>query len=309
MKKVSSNFAAYISLLTQSVLIGFTFLVVKQCVSLTTPVGTLFFRFWFALIFVLLLAAFKITHLDFKGKKHRAELAAAAFFYCAFLGLQSLGLTFTTSVISGILFACVPIISAIFSAVILKERTNGVQNAFMLISVSGVIAVTLLGNTLSQDFSITGALILLASAVCSALASVFMRKVKSVYSPYEIGFCNSLMGVLLFSAAALISNGFSPNAWGEFFSPLTKLDFIFFMLYLGVGCTFLTSALQGYALKHLSTVRVTIWSNLSSAISLIAGVVILGEPLEVYQIFCSILIIFGVIGVNLFSKYKRGGAK
>ena len=309
MKKVSNNFVAYLSLLTQSVLIGFTFLVVKQCVSVTTPVGTLFFRFWFALIFVLILTAFKITHLNFKGKKHRAELAAAAFFYCAFLGLQSLGLTLTTSVISGILFACVPIISAILSAVILRERTNWVQNVFMLISVAGVIAVTLLGNTLSQNFSITGALILLASAVCSALTSVFMRKVNSVYSPYEIGFCNSLMGVVLFSAAALISNGFFTDTWSEFFSPLTKLDFIFFMLYLGVGCTFLTSALQGYALKHLSTVRVTIWSNLSSAISLIAGVVILGEPLEVYQIICSILIISGVIGVNLFSKYKRGGAK
>lgn len=305
MKKRKGGAAAYLSVLLYSVLIGFSSLIVKQSVSSATALQTLFFRFGFALVFVLILTAVRVVRPSFKGKGKKLPLLLLSVFYVGSLGLQAWALTYTTSIMSGILFAVVPVIAAVFSALLLKEKTNAAQNCFMALSAASVIAMTLLGSSFSAGFSLPGILILIASVVCSALASVFMRMVKSDFSPYEIGFVNSLVGVIGFGIAACILNGFSVQAWADFASPVLNLDFIFYMLYLGVGCTFITSVLQGYGLKHLPTVQVTVWGNLSAVISMLAGALILREAIEVYQIICSVLIITGVLGVNLCAGRRR----
>jgi drug/metabolite transporter (DMT)-like permease len=52
-------------------------------------------------------------------------------------------------------------------------------------------------------------------------------------------------------------------------------------------------------------INATIFGNLSTAISIVAGVVFLNESLKYYHIICSILIIIGVIGVSMPKRKKR----
>ena len=69
--------------------------------------------------------------------------------------------------------------------------------------------------------------------------------------------------------------------------------------YLGIGCILLSAHLMSYMLSKMEAVKGTIFGNLSTAISIVAGVVILGEPLKWYHVVCTVLIIAGVIGLCL----------
>jgi multidrug transporter EmrE-like cation transporter len=73
-------------------------------------------------------------------------------------------------------------------------------------------------------------------------------------------------------------------------------------LYIGIACTFLTGSLISYALRHLPAMTATIWGNLATVTSIIAGAVLLKEPLYTYQIVCTVLIITGVAGISYFTK-------
>jgi multidrug transporter EmrE-like cation transporter len=48
----------------------------------------------------------------------------------------------------------------------------------------------------------------------------------------------------------------------------------------------------------MEAVKATIFGNLSTAISVVAGIAILGEPFAYYNIICTAVIIVGVIGVS-----------
>ena len=49
----------------------------------------------------------------------------------------------------------------------------------------------------------------------------------------------------------------------------------------------------------------TIFGNVSTAISIVAGVVVLGEDLMWYHIVCTALIIAGVVGMSLSGRKKE----
>lgn len=50
-------------------------------------------------------------------------------------------------------------------------------------------------------------------------------------------------------------------------------------------------------LRYMPAVNAAIFGNLSTAISIVAGVAVLGEPLLTYHIVCTLLIIISVVGV------------
>ena len=76
--------------------------------------------------------------------------------------------------------------------------------------------------------------------------------------------------------------------------------------YLGIGCTLITATLISFALRTLPALSATIFGNLSTAISVVAGALVLGEPLYAYQIVCTVLIAVGVLGIRIFTGRQAG---
>ena len=66
---------------------------------------------------------------------------------------------------------------------------------------------------------------------------------------------------------------------------------------------------MAYMLAHMEIVQSTIFGNASTAISIIAGAVILGEPLTIYHILCAALILVGVIGLALAPAPEENSGK
>ena len=294
--KKESALKIYGSAALFSLIVGFSFIGVKTCVSVATPLETLTFRYNFAFLATLLIVAVGLVKIDLRGKPKK-KLALTAGLYLGFMVLQTIGLVFSTSIESGIIFAIIPILAKIIASLFLKESTNWKQNIFVCMSVAAVITMFVLGAS-DITVNIPGLVILLLSSVSMALSNVMMRYVRGVYKPFEISFFITGGGFLIFNLAAIVY-GLKAGTLADYFAPLSHANFIIATAYLGIPSTLVSALIMAYMLAHMEAVKATIFGNLSTAISIVAGVIVLGEPLQLYHVICTILIILGVIGLSL----------
>jgi drug/metabolite transporter (DMT)-like permease len=299
------NIKVYGSAVLFSFIVGFSFIGVKTCVSVATPLETLTYRFNFAFLVALAAVLFGLFKINLK-EKPRTKLALTAGFYVGFMILQTIGLLFATSIESGILFAIIPILAKIIAGFFLKESTSWKQNIFVCLSVAAVILMFALGST-DLTVNLIGLTILFLASLFMAISNVMMRYVRKIYQPFEITFFITGGGCILFNLAMVIF-GIKNGTLGAYFEPLTHLEFILATLYLGIPSTLISAMLMAYMLAHMEAVKATIFGNLSTAISIVAGVIVLGEPLEFYHILCTVLIIIGVVGLSMPSMAKKEGA-
>jgi len=278
-------------------LVGFSFLFSKLAVMNGTPLQLITYRFNFAVVAILAALALKIVKVDFRGKPFGRVLLIAAF-YGGFIALQAIGISFATSVEGGIIFAIVPIITMVIASFLLHERTTGIQKFFVSLSVSGVIIMFASSAGWTGSFNFLGLSLLFLSSLSMALSNVMMRHARHVLTPTEISFVivtTCCIAANIVTVAAGIKSGTLMN----YFMPMSDWKFAVAAIYLGVTCTFITSLLMSYMLAHMEAVKATLFGNLSTAISIVAGVLIFNEPLELYHIVCTLLIIAGVIGTSV----------
>jgi drug/metabolite transporter (DMT)-like permease len=280
-------------------MIGFSFLGVKTGVEIASALQTLTYRYNFAFLASLIPIILGIAKVELSGKLNIRYLLVTAGFYVGFMILQAIGLMFATSIESGIIFALIPILVKIIAWLVLGEKGDWKQNVFVAISVSAVVIMFVLG---AQDISVSivGLIILFLSSLSMALSNVFMRYVRNEFKPFTITFAICLGGFVLFNIATLVYGIYS-GTLNQYFAPLVYPEFIFSTAFLGIPCTLLSSLLLTYMLAHLQAVKATVFGNLSTAISIVVGALILKEPLYIYLIVCTALILLGVIGTSISS--------
>jgi drug/metabolite transporter (DMT)-like permease len=149
-----------------------------------------------------------------------------------------------------------------------------------------------------------GMIILLLASLSMAISNVLMRYVRKIYRPFDITFFITGGGCLLFNLASIIA-GLKNGNLGNYFAPLAHWNFVLATAYLGILSTLVSAMIIAYMLAHMEAVKATIFGNLSTAISIVAGVIVLREPLQIYHIFCTVLIIVGVIGLSMPSMEKK----
>ncbi|MDD2189382.1 MAG: DMT family transporter [Eubacteriales bacterium] len=293
-----SKLKVYGSAVAFSFIIGFSFLGIKTCLAVADPLETLVYRYNFAFLGALIPIIAGFIKVNLAGRR-KGKLIITAGFYISFMALQTIGLVFATSIESGIIFAMVPILVKIMAGFFLKEQTNWKQNVFIFLSVAAVITMFILG---AADITVNfiGLVILFVSSLLSAFSNIMMRYVRGTYTPFEITLFITGGGFIAFNLAAIII-GLNNGTLVNYFEPLTHISFIIAAAYLGLLSTLISSILNAYMLAHLQAVKGTIFGNLSTAITIVAGVVVLGEPLGIYHIICTILIIIGVAGLSMAS--------
>jgi drug/metabolite transporter (DMT)-like permease len=265
-------------------------------VGIASPFEALAWRYNFALLpglTGLLSGAIKLSH----DPGELRGLAANAILYTAFLSLQAVGMVYATSVESGIIFAVIPIFTKILASVLLGERASRRQNLFMCLSVAALIALIACGAS-AITMNLGGAAILVVSGLCMSLSNVYVRFVrKRMGTAGELAVVVAIAGFLVCNGAAVFQ-AFQNGDPMSYFSPARDLRFLAASAYLGVLSTFFTSFLMGYMMKTMAAMKASIFGNLSSAISIAAGSLLLGEALYWYHIVFTALIVAGVIGVN-----------
>lgn len=295
---------AYFYAVVNATIIGFSFLFVKITVSTASPIDTLAFRFLVAAAACFVYGRFMKIPLRFSMDRLRRLLPLALFYPIGFFTFQAYGLLYTTSGEAGILTAAAPMITAVCAAFFIAEHITPFQALSILLSVSGVVLIAVVkGSTLDPD-NIIGILLILFSCFASAGYTITNRVLIRSFSAMEITVFLMLIGALFFSGISLgthLVSGTLPNVLLPFGNPL----FFPAILFLGLLSSLLTTILTSLILKRLRSAQLAVFLNLSTVISIVAGYLVLHEPVRPYHLLGAALIILGVLGTNLFARREE----
>lgn len=292
---------AYTAAFLQVAIIGFSFLFVKIALQTIAPLELLTLRFLVAALVV-------ITTMMFQGlPRHLSRgdvlrmLPLASLYPVLFFGFQAYGLLYATTTEGGIVSAMAPVFTVLLASALLKEKTNTVQRVMILVSVLGLVYLTVVNSGSVPAFSINGTVLLLLSVAALSLYTVLVRKVTQVYSFKDITSVILVAGALFFLTVSLIAHR-GPGGLVQTAAHLTDQPVLASVLYLGILSSYVSSLLNNYALMHLEVTKVAVLSNFSPVLATLAGVVLLGEPFTLQHVAGMTVVLLGVIGVNRFGR-------
>ena len=298
------NKKAYLAALLYTCIIGFSFMFVKLSLTVANPLDTLAHRFTISLLVAIILVLFKKIRLNITIKDIVVILPIAVLYPALFFSFQVFGLVYTSSSEAGIIQATIPIFTLVFATFFLKEHTTKWQKSFTILSVVGVIYIFVMKDLNVEIANLKGAILILLSALSSAGYNVLARKMTKRYQIFELTFIMTIIGCVVFNSMA-ITNHITNHTLTHYFLPFTNEKFLFAILYLGILSSLCTSFLSNYALSKIEASKMSVFSNLATLITMIAGVIFLHEKLHYFHIVGAIIIVIGVIGTNFSGNLKN----
>ena len=168
----------------------------------------------------------------------------------------------------------------------------------MLLSVAGVIFINIMNGFNLKNYSFAGFFLILISAVSLALYNVLVRRLTGDYTPLAIACVMNITGFLFFNVIALARHT-AAGTVTDYFIPFASPSFLVAVLFLGVLSSLITSLLSAFALKTLQAVRVGLFNNVGTIVSILAGTLFLHEEFRWYHLPGIIAILTGTIAFNL----------
>ena len=299
--KENNKTSAYLAALLYAVIVGLSFLFTKVALGISNPIDILAHRFIASFIAISIPILLKLVSINMTKERIKKVLPLAILYPLCFFGFQTFGLQYATSSEAGILLASAPVFTMIMAAYFLNEKSNIYQKISIAISLIGVLYITFMKGATIDLGNIKGIILLLLSALSFSGYGILVRKLRKDYTIIELSFIMVTISFIVFTTVAIIQN-LSAGTVNEFFKPLTNINFVISMLYLGVLSTLGTSLLTNYSLSKLEASKMIVFSNLGTVISIAAGVIFLKEKIFYYHIIGSMMIIGGVLGTNFLDK-------
>lgn len=305
MSNSKNEIKAYIGMTLATLIIGLSLFFVKIALRSASTTDIMAHRFTAAAAGMLVVYLFRKSKFPKLRWKELLPLLGLSVFYPILLfSLQTEGLKYTTVSEAGIILATMPVFTVAMAAVFLKERSNIMQLVSIALSVMG-IAYILYQNGLTQaDGSFKGNMLVLASVLSMVTYYVLGRRINKGYNPIDITFVMIITSCVVFNSIAIF-NHIGSGTLVSFVEPLTNPSFLLSVLYLGVLSSFVTSLLSNHALTVIPASQVAVFNNLSPIISIIAGVVLLGERLYLHHIVGGVIVLIGVVGTITFKERGR----
>lgn len=298
---------AILAALLNAGITGLSFLFLKMALAVTNPVDTLAHRFTVAFIAASIPIVFGWIKLSIKPKDMLTIIPLAMLYPILFFTLQAFGLVYTTSSEAGIIQATVPIFTMIMAAFFLGESSTWLQKLSTLLSVGGVVyifAMKGLGVSAVSGSSI-GTVLILLSAFSLAGYSVLARKMTKSFHYIDMTYMVALLGFLFFNGWSVIRHS-AEGTLSTYFAPFASSAFIISIVFLGILSSLMTSFMTNFALSKMEASKLSVFNNLSTLVTIVAGVIFLQEQLAYYHLIGAVMIIIGVIGTNfLGAKIKK----
>lgn len=280
-----------------AIIIGLSFLFAKLALDYASPLDTLAFRFATPLLVMSVPAAFGWIKLNYRGKPVYKILLLAVMYPLGFFLLQAFGLQHATSAEGGILYAFTPVVTMIAASLFLKETTTVLQKLSIFLSVFGVVFIFVMKGSRIDLSNMLGISLLLLTCVVFAGYTVMARSLSKQFSPAEMTYLMQGMGFVTFLTVSVTRHAAAGTIDG-LFAPLTSGTFVVSILFLGIVSSLVTALTSNYILSKMEASKMSVFSNLSTIVSVAAGAMFLGEEITVYHLIGSVLIIAGVIGTN-----------
>ena len=293
MKKDRTNLAILAAVAVYT-LWGFTFIASKTAQNFVSPFALLAYRFDIATLLLALPLVFGLRHISLKGKKIGHILLLGSLEPCLYFLGEQFGIKYTNSAFSGVMIAIIPIVTLILASFLLGEHPSKAQWLFSFLSIAGIIVITICENK-GGDVTLKGFLFLTVAVLTGSLYTIVSRKISDEFGVYERTFIMQCMGAVFYTLLTLLEC--RGNLSGVV-APLADRGFILSILYLSVFGSVLGYTLFNFAVTNAPTAKVVILCNLTTVLSVLGGVFILGESFSPVSAVAMIAVIIGIIGVQ-----------
>lgn len=278
---------------TGNAIFGFSFLFSKLAMDVAEPFVLLAVRFLMAFAVMSGLRLLHIVPCDLKGKDIRPLIVLGMLQPVIYFVCESYGIRETSSSFAGIIIALIPIAGVALGGLVLKERPTVAQLLFSVLSVGGVIVMTAVDGM--GTFQWKGFLFLLGAVFSGAMFSVQSRSIADKFTAFERTYVMFGIGTAVFVTMAALRIG---TDWMLWVRPLTSGSFWISILYLSCVSSVGAFLLLNKALDVLDVTRSLVFANVTTVISVLAGVLILHEHFSFIQAIGIVMVIIGVYGVN-----------
>lgn len=272
---------------------GFSFLFTKAAISIAEPFVLLSVRFIAAFALMTVLRLLRLVPCELKGKSLRPLIVLGLLEPVMYFIFETYGLDCTPTSFAGVIIALIPIAGVAAGAVFLKERPTLWQIVFSVLSVAGVIVATASGE--AGDVSWKGFLLLLGAVISSALYNAQNRRIVGNYSAFERTYVMFGVAAVCFTALAAVRVSSRVELW---LVPLKSPRFWTSIVYLSCISSVGAFMMINKALEGLSIARSLVFANVTTVVTVLAGVLILKESFSVVQAVGITMVLAGVYGVN-----------
>ncbi len=202
---------------------------------------------------------------------------------------------------ASVIGAVAPLFSTLLAIFVFHDHPNWKQWGAMGVGFSGVILV----NLSDQDgqSTLTGFVLLFLAMMSMSVMNIFLRKVKTQVSPWDVSFCVTVSLFCCYFLWGLVefAGSESPEAYlAPYVLPSTWIC----VAYLALCSTLYGNALRSLVFAKLPTATASSFAGVCTVTAVLAGVVFLEEKLGFTQIFGVFLVISGILGVNHFGHAK-----
>lgn len=270
------------------------------CIKLTQDQVGPYFTVWAPmLISVILLAPFVLREFNREGKKLKDVLV---FVQLALLGafpaqvLMTWGTQYSLASNSAILTLALPVISAVFAYLILKERMNRIRWLSFIVAIAGVVLISS-GDIKQLDFGskyALGNLLIFLAIMGNSYYNVGCKKVSSAYSAIEMVFYTYVVIVILLTPLVLY---YEHDVFGRI--PAFTAQTWTGMSILTIFHNFLSMVLFFTALKVLDAMQVALSNYLITLLGLPIAVIFLGERLGPYAVIGGLLVLTSTLLISI----------
>lgn len=205
---------------------------------------------------------------------------------------------YSSATFSGIMIALMPIFLLIGAAIFLKERITLAQVLFSALSVAGVILMSVTPGK-EKLATVPGALFLSGAVIAGAAFVLLSKDLAGHFTAFERTYFMFTEGFLFFAVVSFVM--YRGNL-KEMVSVFNAPSFLTAVLYLGVLASVGAFFLQNFYVSYLTVAEGAVFTNLSTVVTILAGILILHETFSVRTIPCTLMIIIGVVGVQLAKK-------
>lgn len=291
--KTSKKIKATAYLLISSVIIGFSFVVLKTGLGYASPLTILIDRLLIAALVIFLLKKAGIITIDKISFLQKVRLFFLSQLYpIAFFLFQNFGIKHITVSETSIIYSLVPVFTTIASAIILKEKTSLLQKFGILLSFGGMGYIFFHSFNGVSD-SLTGYAMIFCSLLSMVLFYVFLKKSVAKISPVSITYYLLLFAASSYFAVYMLWIFINSQIFLEL-NRLENYNYVMTILYLGVLSTFGTSMLTTVGIKYLSAGQTSIFSNISPFFGILAGVLLMNDVLKTYQVIGAVCVFAGM---------------
>lgn len=210
--------------------------------------------------------------------------------------LVTTGTQFSLASNTAILMLSLPVITALFAFIMLKEKMNKIRWISFGIAIIGVVLVSMndvKNLNLGSEYFIGNILVILG-IIGNAFYNTGSKKIIELYSPVEMVFFTYLFMVVFLTPLVMY---FEADVFGRI-SSFTKQTWTGILL-LTIFHNFLSMILFFKALKKLEAIQVALSNYLITFFGLPIAAIWLKEKLNIQAVFGGILIFFSTLIITI----------